>query len=206
MELSEDELVNAVARLLSGSEPGVVIGLGDDAAVVEPGAGQLVLTTDLLAEGVHFERGSISARDLGAKAITVNVSDIAAMAASPRYALVAIAAPADVDAAWVVELVGGMRDACAEYALALVGGDTNRADLVVVSVAVVGEVAPGRAVLRSGARAGDRIVVTGSLGAAAGGLALSRAASGRAAEALSQPWGRALIEALERPIARVGEA
>ncbi len=128
------------------------------------------------------------------------------MAASPRYALVAIAAPNDVDAAWVMELVGGMRDACAEYALALVGGDTNRADLVVVSVAVVGEVAPGRAVLRSGARVGDRIVVTGSLGAAAGGLALSRAASGRAAEALSQPWGRALIEALERPVARVGEA
>lgn len=206
MELSEDELIKAVARLLSGSEPGVVVGLGDDAAVVEPGAGQLVLTTDLLAEGVHFERGSISARDLGAKAITVNVSDVAAMAASPRYALVAIAAPGDVDAAWVVELVGGMRDACAEYALALVGGDTNRADLVVVSVAVVGEVAPGRAVLRSGAGVGDRIVVTGSLGAAAGGLALSQAASGRAAHALSQPWGRALIEALERPVARVGEA
>jgi thiamine-monophosphate kinase len=206
MELTEDELVKAVARLLSGGEPGVVVGLGDDAAVVEPGDGQLVLTTDLLAEGVHFERGSISARDLGAKAITVNVSDVAAMAASPRYALTAIAAPSDVDASWVVELVGGMRDACAEYALALVGGDTNRADLVVVSVAVVGEVAPGRAVLRSGARVGDRIVVTGSLGAAAGGLALSQAKTGRAAEALSQPWGRALIEALERPVARVGEA
>jgi thiamine-monophosphate kinase len=206
MELSEDELVRAVARLLSGGEPGVVVGPGDDAAIVEAGAGQLVLTTDLLAEGVHFERGAISARDLGAKAIAVNVSDVAAMAASPRYALVAIGAPGDLDAAWVVELVGGMRDACAEYALALVGGDTNRADLVVVSVAVVGEVVPGRAVLRSGARAGDRIVVTGSLGAAAGGLALSRAASGRAAGALSQPWGRALIEALERPVARVGEA
>jgi thiamine-monophosphate kinase len=204
VDLSEDELIKAVARLLSGSEPGVVIGLGDDAAVVEPGTGQLVLTTDLLAEGVHFERGAISARDLGAKAITVNVSDVAAMAASPRYALVALAVPNDVDAAWVMELVGGMRDACAEHALALVGGDTNRADVVVVSVAVVGEVAPGRAVLRSGARVGDRIVVTGSLGAAAGGLALSRAASGRAAEALSQPWGRALIEALERPVARVG--
>jgi len=207
MELSEDELVKAVARLLSGDEPGVVVGPGDDAAVVEPGAGQLVLTTDLLAEGVHFERGSISARDLGAKAITVNVSDVAAMAASPRYALVAIAAPGDVDAAWVVELVGGMRVAAYERERVLrAGGDTNRADLVVVSVAVVGEVAPGRAVLRSGARVGDRIVVTGSLGAAAGGLALSRAASAARPDALSQPWGRALIEALERPIARVGEA
>ena len=195
MDLSEDRLIEAVARLLSGSEPGVVVGPGDDAAVVDQGAGQLVLTTDLLAEGVHFERGAISARDLGAKAITVNVSDVAAMAASPRYALVALAVPNDVDAAWVMELVGGMRDACAEYALTLVGGDTNRAELVVVSVAVVGEVAPDRAVLRSGARVGDRVVVTGSLGAAAG----------RAAEALSQPWGRALIEALERPVARVGE-
>ena len=203
MDVSEDQLIEAISRLLSGGEPGVVVGIGDDAAVVEPGSGSLVLTTDLLAEGVHFERGSISARDLGAKAVTVNVSDIAAMAASPRYALVAVATPADVEAAWIMELYGGMRDACAEYGLALVGGDTNRADLIVVSVAVVGEAAPGRAVLRSGARAGDRIVVTGQLGAAAGGLALSRVDP---ALAISAPWGRRLIEALERPVARVGEA
>ena len=75
----------------------------------------------------------------------------------------------------MVELYGGMRTACDEYALALVGGDTNRSPAIVVSVTVVGEVAPGRAVTRSGARPGDPIVVTGSLGAAAGGLALSRA-------------------------------
>jgi thiamine-monophosphate kinase len=206
MDLSEDQLIEAISRLLSGGEPGVVVGIGDDAAVVEPGSGSLVLTTDLLAEGVHFERGSISARDLGAKAVTVNVSDVAAMAASPRYALAALAAPAEVEAAWVMELYGGMRDACAEYGLALVGGDTNRADLLVLSVAVVGEVAPGRALLRSSARAGDRIVVTGELGAAAGGLALSRAEPDVTSVALSAPWGRALVEALERPVARVGEA
>jgi thiamine-monophosphate kinase len=206
MDVSEDQLIEAISRLLSGGEPGVVVGIGDDAAVVEPGSGSLVLTTDLLAEGVHFERGSISAHDLGAKAVTVNVSDIAAMGASPRYALVAVAAPADVEAAWVMELYGGMRDACAEYGLALVGGDTNAADLLVVSVAVAGEVAPGRAVLRSGARAGDRVVVTGELGASAGGLALSRAEPGVAADALTAPWGHRLVEALERPVARVGEA
>jgi thiamine-monophosphate kinase len=190
--------------VLSGEEPGVVVGIGDDAAVVRPGSGQTVLTTDLLVEGVHFERGTISARDLGAKAITVNVSDIAAMAASPRYALVSLAVPAGIEAAWVIELYGGMRDVCAEHALALVGGDTNRADLVVLSVTVVGEVAPGRALLRSGAGAGDAIVVTGSLGGAAGGLALSLAAD--ASSLLSQPWARALLEAFERPVARVGEA
>ena len=136
----------------------------------------------------------------------MNVSDVAAMGASPRYAIAAIGVPEDVEAAWVIELTGGMREACAEYALALVGGDTNRAELIVLSVAVVGEVAPRRAVTRSGARPGDRIVVTGSLGAAAGGLAISKAPPEEAAAALSEPWGRELSEALARPVARVGEA
>jgi thiamine-monophosphate kinase len=206
IELTEDELVEAIARVLSGDEPGVLVGIGDDAAVLEPRGGDLVFTTDLLVEGIHFERGSSSARDLGAKAVTVNVSDVAAMGASPRYAIAAIGVPEDVEAAWVIELTGGMREACAEYALALVGGDTNRAELIVLSVAVVGEVAPRRAVTRSGARPGDRIVVTGSLGAAAGGLAISKAPPEEAAAALSEPWGRELSEALARPVARVGEA
>ncbi len=206
MELPEDELITAIARVLSDLEPGVVVGLGDDAAVVAPGGGELVLTTDLLVEGVHFESGSISAHDLGAKSVTVNLSDIAAMAASPRFALVALGVPPDTDAAWVMELYGGMRDVCAEYAVAVVGGDTNRSERVTVSVAVVGEVAPGRAVLRSGAGVGDRIVVTGSLGAAAGGLALSKAEGPVAGAALSEPWGHRLAEALARPTARVGEA
>jgi thiamine-monophosphate kinase len=205
MELTEDELIAAITRLLSGSQPGVVVGVGDDAAVIEPGRGQQVLTTDLLIEGVHFERASISPRDLGAKAVTVNVSDIAAMGGSPRAALAGIGLAPDVEAAWVMELYGGMRDACAEYALSLVGGDTNRADLVVVSVTVVGEVSPGRAVTRSAARIGDAIVVTGALGAAAGGLALSRAQPAAMTAALSSPWGRALLDALARPVARVGE-
>ena len=206
IDLTEDELVEAIARVLSGDEPGVLVGIGDDAAVLEPRGGDLVFTTDLLVEGIHFERGSSSARDLGAKAVTVNVSDVAAMGASPRYAIAAIGVPEDVEAAWVIELTGGMREASAEYALALVGGDTNRAELIVLSVAVVGEVAPRRAVTRSGARPGDRIVVTGSLGAAAGGLAISKAPPEEAAAALSEPWGRELSEALARPVARVGEA
>jgi thiamine-monophosphate kinase len=206
MELSEDELIEAIRRVVDAEHPGVLLGIGDDAALVAPGSGETVLTTDMLIEGVHFERGSISPRDLGAKAIVVNVSDIAAMAASPRYALVSLGLPEDVEAAWVVELAAGMRAACDEYALALVGGDTDRAPVVVVSVSVAGDVAPGRAVPRSGARVGDAVVVTGELGAAAGGFALSRAHPSRAAAALSQPWGRELAEALARPVARVGEA
>ena len=205
MELTEDELIEEIRRLLSGEEPGVVVGLGDDAAVVEPGSGASVLATDMLIEGVHFERDSISPRDLGAKAIVVNVSDMAAMAASPRYALVSLGVTPEVEAAWVVELYGGMRAACEEYALSLVGGDTNRSATIVLSVTVVGEVAPGRAVTRSGAQPGDVIVVTGSLGASAGGLVVSRIEPARAAVCLSEPWGRALVDALARPVARVGE-
>jgi thiamine-monophosphate kinase len=205
MELSEDELIAAISRLVSDLEEGVVVGPGDDAAVLRPGSGELVLTTDLLVEGIHFERASISARDLGAKAITVNVSDVAAMGGSPRAAVAAVGLPGDLDAAWAIELTGGMRDACAEYALALVGGDTNRSGSVIVSVAVVGEVAPGRAVTRSGARPGDEVVVTGALGAAAAGLRLTRADARTASSVLSEPWGRGLADARARPVARGGE-
>jgi thiamine-monophosphate kinase len=205
MELSEDGLVAAIRTVLSGEASGVVVGVGDDAAVVEPGTGSSVLTTDLLVEGVHFERGLISARDLGAKAIAVNVSDIAAMGASPRYALASLGLPSDTEAAWVIELYGGMRAACDEYALSLVGGDLSRAERVVISVMVLGEVARGRAVTRGGARAGDAVVVTGSLGAAAAGLALSRAPAQVLSAALSAGWARELLDAFARPLARVGE-
>ncbi len=206
MDVTEDELVAAIRKILSGNLPGVVLGVGDDAAVLEPGGGQQVLTADMLVEGVHFDRASISPRDLGAKSIVVNVSDIAAMAASPRFALVSLALTPDLDAAWVMELEGGMRAACDEYALALVGGDVNRAGEIVIAVTVVGEVAPGKAVTRSGALAGNRVVVTGALGAAAGGLVLSRSRPSKLGRAIGQGWGSELLTALARPVARVGEA
>lgn len=205
MDLSEDELVAAIRRMLSRDVPGVLVGPGDDAAVVQAGAAAQVLTADMLVEGVHFERETISPQDLGAKAIVVNVSDIAAMAASPRFALVSIGIPPDLDAPWVVELYGGMLAACDEYALSLVGGDTNRAERVTLSVSVIGEGAPGRVVTRTGARKGDVVVVTGSLGAAAGGLALSRRHPSVLGEGLRVGWSRPLLDALNRPVARVGE-
>jgi len=200
MELSEDELVAALRKLLSGKHPGVVVGVGDDAAVLERGSVSVVLSTDMLVEDVHFQSAWTSARDLGAKAIVVNVSDLAAMAASPRAAVVSLALPSDVTSGWVMELYGGMREACDEYALSLVGGDLSRSDRVIVSVAALGEVAPGRAVLRSGARPGDRVAVTGALGAASAGLRIARSGKVRGDR------DRALLAALLRPAARVGEA
>jgi thiamine-monophosphate kinase len=135
----------------------------------------------------------------------VNLSDLAAMAASPRFALVSLAVSATLDAGWIMELYGGMLDISRENALALVGGDLSRGALAVISVSVVGEVARGRAVLRSGARPAERLVVTGSLGASAAGLALLRARAGRHREQILSLWGRERMEAHFRPVARVGE-
>jgi thiamine-monophosphate kinase len=199
---TEDQLVHAVRTILGGESPGVLLGPGDDAALVEQGPHLGVLTADLLIEGVHFERDWIAARDLGHKAVTVNVSDIAAMGGSPRYGLVSLGLPPDVELPWVVELYGGIREAAQDYGMSVVGGDTSRADRVVLSVAVTGEVAPGRAVTRSGARPGNRIVVTGTLGAAAGGLRLARSGE---RSAVGSEWGHRLLAALDRPTARVGE-
>jgi thiamine-monophosphate kinase len=202
---TEDQLVGTIRRLLSGEAPGVRLGPGDDAAVVEMGAHDGILTADMLVEGVHFERHINSAHDLGYKALAVNVSDVAAMGGSPRFVLVSLGLPKDVDAGWVVELYGGLRDGASEYAVSVVGGDTSKADRVVVSVALTGEVARGRAVTRSGARPGDRVVVTGALGAAAGGLRLAQAPPEEVGAAVVSEWGRSLVSAHVRPVARVGE-
>jgi thiamine-monophosphate kinase len=202
---TEDELVTAIRRMLSGDAPGVVVPVGDDAAVVEGTPHHQILTTDLLVEGVHFQLDTISPHDLGYKAVVVNVSDVAAMGGSPRYGLAAIGVPDSIEAPWVVELYAGMREAADEHAMAVIGGDTSRSDRVVVSVTVTGEVSPGRAVGRGGARPGDRVVVTGRLGAAAGGLRLAAAEPEDVMDVLGTDWARGLIRALERPVARVGE-
>ena len=205
MELSELDLVRGIRRVLSGDAPGVVIAVGDDAAVVEPGRHHGVLTADMLVEGVHFELGSTAPHDLGHKAVSVNVSDVAAMGGSPRYGLISLGLSDAIEAAWVMELYGGMREAADEYGMSLVGGDTSRAGRAVVSVTVYGEVAEGMAVTRSGARPGDALVVTGTLGGSAGGLRIARDAARHHTEALSTEWGRSLLAVHERPRARVGE-
>lgn len=200
VDVTERELLAAIRKVLSGTGPEVVVGVGDDAAVLSPGSGQTVITTDVLVEDVHFRRGLTSARDLGYKAVVVSVSDVAAMAASPRAAVCALTLPGDVDAAWTMELFGGMREACDEYALWLVGGNLAAGAQVSVAVTATGEVAPGHALLRSGAEVGDVVAVTGRLGASAAGLRLSDLHGG---------WDedqRAAIGRHLRPVARVGEA
>lgn len=153
----------------------LIKGIGDDAAVVRQRAGfDTVITADLLVEDIDFrlERFQTRTRDLGHKSLAVSLSDVAAMGARPRFCLLSVGVP---EARWqsrfLEDFYKGVRALARRYDVAIIGGDTSRTpELVVVDSIVLGEVRRGRALLRSGARAGDQIFVTGALGGAAAGL------------------------------------
>jgi thiamine-monophosphate kinase len=184
---------------------GVNTGIGDDTAVLQPTAGAVLLaTTDLLVEDIHFRRRWASPCDIGWKAMAVNLSDIAAMGGRPRWALVAVALPASVEVDDVDSFYLGMRDAAAPHDVVIVGGDTSASpDRWMITVTVLGEHA-GVPALRSAARRGDAVLVTGTLGRSSAGLALLEAAEERA-RGLGDVLRDELTRAHLRPIARVAE-
>jgi len=172
VRLSEDTFIEWMARLSRGSGPRPVVGIGDDAAVLAlPRRTQTLLTTDFLTEGVHFLFDRTPPRLLGRKAIAVNLSDIAAMGGVPHAALVSVGLPRGTAGSWARGLAQGLAEQARRHRVAIVGGDTCAAERVFVSVTLLGVVEPGRAVRRSGARAGDGLYVTGAVGASAAGLA-----------------------------------
>ena len=141
--------------------PQVVVGVGDDGAVLEPAAGlRQVQVIDTLVEGVHF-LSNMGAADLGFRVVAVNLSDIAAMGARPRWMTLALTLP-DKDESWVEAFASGLFEAADQYGVDLVGGDITEGDVVVASVHMTGEVEEGKALLRSGAQPGDTIYVTGT--------------------------------------------
>ncbi|HEX8128357.1 MAG TPA: thiamine-phosphate kinase [Pyrinomonadaceae bacterium] len=164
----------AEAARRTGQTDGLVLGIGDDAAVFN-GRGRLdsVITADLLIEDIDFRRAALP-HDIGYKALAVSLSDIAAMGARPRWALLSLGLPQDVyDAPFAVRLYEGFLSAARGFDVTLIGGDVSRTpERIVIDSIVIGETGRGRAVLRAGARAGDHIYVTGTLGGAAAGLQL----------------------------------
>ncbi len=159
----------------------LVQGIGDDAALFRPQAGrQIILTCDWFLEGTHFLRDRHPPDSVGWKCLARALSDIAAMGGEPRCFLLSLALPASLTGRWLDEFLGGLRRASAKFQCALVGGDTTCNELILINVTVVGEVQTGRAVPRSGARAGDLLYVSGRLGEAEMGLRLLKRSKGTA--------------------------
>lgn len=162
-----------IRRFFAGQQTGgddVVLGIGDDCALLRPSPGEtLAVTTDTLIEGRHFPVDT-AAFDVGWKSLAVNLSDLAAMGSRPRWFTLALSLPR-VDECWLRDFAEGLKACASEGGIALVGGDTTRGTLS-ITITAIGTISEGRALRRSGARAGDAVCVTGTLGDAALGLKL----------------------------------
>lgn len=175
MKLSEIGEFGLIKRLAEDcvNEPSTVVkGIGDDAAVLQPGKGDLLVSSDMLVEGVHFLPGKITFSQLGYKSVAVSLSDIAAMGGTPRHVLVSLAVPEYMTVEDVEELYRGMKAVLSRYSVNLVGGDTVSSPVLTIDVTVLGEARPSGAVTRGGARPGDAVMVTGYPGSSAAGLEL----------------------------------
>jgi thiamine-monophosphate kinase len=183
----------AAAKLLRPGG-GVVLGIGDDAAILRARPGEdVVVTTDALVEGVHFRFATQSPRAVGRRALVANLSDLAAMGARPLACLLALAAPPALPVRTLDGLVAGLLREAVAHRCPLVGGNVARAPETSLVVTAVGAVARGRALTRRGARAGDRVCVTGTLGAAA-------------LEVASAERGRGRVRRVPEPRLRAGRA
>jgi thiamine-monophosphate kinase len=159
------------------------VGPGDDAAVVAVSRNErLVVTTDAVVEGVHFSRAYSTPADIGHRALAVNLSDLAAMGAAPRWALVSLVLPASMHETEAEELIDGLAALATRYAVPVIGGNITRTDgPLVVDVTAGGEAAPRKWLTRSGANAGDEIYVSSAVGGAAAGLEMLKAGTGNRA-------------------------
>jgi thiamine-monophosphate kinase len=212
-DLGESGLIERIADRIGSGRLG--LGIGDDTAVVPVGTERVLMTTDELAEGLDFDFSYCAPADVGWKAIAVNASDIAAMCGEPLWATVSVGVPPETDVSRVDGIVDGMSEAAARWDIGIVGGDTSRATDISLSVNMIGSLVGAAPVTRSGARLGDALCVTGSLGGAAAGLRLLRYRDAGKSRSEDHPSGRshdtdevmgALVARQLRPQARVEQA
>ena len=169
----EFEFIKSFIGKFSRTGKDVIVGAGDDAGVVKvSGDEYLLATTDALVDGVHFKSALFRPEDVGRKSIAVNVSDIAAMGGRPAYCLVSLVLPKSLDESYKNRLYDGIVQECERYDIQIIGGNVSGGKELVVDVFLLGKVASDKVILRSGAKVGDKVLVTGSLGDAAAGLQL----------------------------------
>jgi thiamine-monophosphate kinase len=175
-EIGEFGLIKRISAIIPARAKGVVKGIGDDVAVLDlSGPEYLLATCDVQVEGVHFNRDAITAYQLGRRAAAINVSDIAAMGGKPRWALVSLAIPENTEAGYIEEMYIGMREQAAMAGASIVGGNLSGIDsIMIVDFTLLGLVSPELLVLRSTARVGDAVLITGSPGESRAGLELVR--------------------------------
>jgi thiamine-monophosphate kinase len=188
----------------------VLVGPGDDAAVIEPERGAFdVLTTDAVVEGIHFDRAFVPLDAIGHRALAVNLSDLAAMGARPRAALLSLVLPETLNVGGVDQLLDGLLALAGLHGVSVIGGNITRSPgPLVIDVTAIGSVRPRRVLLRSGARPGDDVYVTGSLGAAAVGLQIlrveaERSVADRSVEADLQVGLTECVDRYLRPVPRL---
>ena len=174
-----------IRRIRERFRTAVAIPIGDDAAVFDiPPRNSVVFCSDLVAENHHFIRNSHPPDSVAYKAIAANVSDVGAMGGTPLHFLISLAVPGELDVSWIDSFLDGVAQACKDFEISLLGGDSSSSDSIFVDVSMIGTVPPGKAIGRFGAKQGDFIYVTGQLGGAA--LGLEHLKSGSEGDALER--------------------
>lgn len=175
-DIGEFRVISSIRSDLKDFQKEVIVGIGDDTAAIKVSGEKLLLfTSDSLVEDVHFKWDYTSPFQVGWKALVVNISDVAAVGGNPTHCLVSLALPSDTERNLVREVYRGLKKAASKYRVGIVGGDTVRAPSFIITVSLLGEVKRENIVLRSGAKPGDLIYVTGQLGSSGAGLACLKA-------------------------------
>lgn len=203
-DCGEFSLIERIGQLLPPVSGPVQLGIGDDAAVISlPGAGDeaLLVTTDMLVERIHFDRAFTSPADLGFKSLAVNVSDIAAMGGVPTFFFLDLGLPPSLPLSWFSTFIAGMADTARHFGVQLLGGDTVASDRITIAITMHGRAAGAEIIRRKGAKPGDRLYVSGTLGDSALGLSLLR--QGKMPDGEKKPAERFLVKRHRQPQPRL---